>query len=404
MLKTTVGHRDLMPDLIRAWAIIGIVLVNVEMFSAGLNIGYPSTGEAGDHWAKLLVNGLFTLKSYSLFSMMFGAGLGYQLASAARTETNATGRYYRRMIGLLALGLIHVIFLFLGDILVTYAILGSLLYFCRNGKPKTLIIWGLVLIAIQTALMMLGAGAMAMMEGITDPAARRMMDDQMAEQREAFLAIDAIFAEGSFLQIAAARASLIPTLLPTVMMVQGISAFGFFLIGLGFFKLGLLSQPDHKFWKTSLFVLLPIGLILSFYGSNVYVEAPQRESAQGVFGMAIMILGSPFSTFGYIGVIALIARMGTGPVLQFLARGGSATLSAYLLQSVIMCIVTLPIGFGLYGQLGALPAILIALATGIFTLCFVSLWLTKFKRGPMEILLRRWTYLGYRQPLQRNNA
>ena len=404
MLKTTVGHRDLMPDLIRAWAIIGIVLVNVEMFSAGLNAGYPSTGEAGDHWAKLLVNGLFTLKSYSLFSMMFGAGLGYQLASAARTETNATARYYRRMIGLLALGLIHVIFLFLGDILVTYAILGSLLYFCRNGKPKTLIIWGLVLIAIQTALMMLGAGAMAMMEGITDPAARRMMDDQMAEQREAFLAIDAIFADGSFLQIAAARASLIPTLLPTVMMVQGISAFGFFLIGLGFFKLGLLSQPDHKFWKTSLFVLLPIGLILSFCGSNVYVEAPQRESAQGLFGMAIMILGSPFSTFGYIGVIALIARMGTGPVLQFLARGGSATLSAYLLQSVIMCIVTLPIGFGLYGQLGALPAVLIALATGIFTLCFVSLWLTKFKRGPMEILLRRWTYLGYRQPLQRNNA
>ena len=335
---------------------------------------------------------------------MFGAGLGYQLASAARTETNATARYYRRMIGLLALGLIHVIFLFLGDILVTYAILGSLLYFCRNGKPKTLIIWGLVLIAIQTALMMLGAGAMAMIEGITDPAARRMMDDQMAEQREAFLAIDAIFADGSFLQIAAARASLIPTLLPTVMMVQGISAFGFFLIGLGFFKLGLLSQPDHKFWKTSLFVLLPIGLILSFYGSNVYVGAPQRESAQGLFGMAIMILGSPFSTFGYIGVIALIARMGTGPVLQFLARGGSATLSAYLLQSVIMCIVTLPIGFGLYGQLGALPAVLIALATGIFTLCFVSLWLTKFKRGPMEILLRRWTYLGYRQPLQRNNA
>ncbi|MDF1679557.1 DUF418 domain-containing protein [Ponticaulis sp.] len=404
MLKTTVGHRDLMPDLIRAWAIIGIVLVNVEMFSAGLNIGYPSTGEAGDHWAKLLVNGLFTLKSYSLFSMMFGAGLGYQLASAARTETNATGRYYRRMIGLLALGLIHVVFLFLGDILVTYAILGSLLYFCRNGKPKTLIIWGLVLIGIQTALMMIGAGAMAMMEGITDPAARRMMDDQMAEQREAFLAIDAIFADGSFLQIAAARASLIPTLIPTVIMVQGISAFGFFLIGLGFFKLGLLSQPDHKFWKTSLFVLLPIGLILSFYGSNVYVEAPQRESAQGLFGMAIMILGSPFSTFGYIGVIALIARMGTGPVLQFLARGGSATLSAYLLQSVIMCIVTLPIGFGLFGQLGALPAVLIALATGIFTLCFVSLWLTKFKRGPMEILLRRWTYLGYRQPLQRNNA
>ncbi len=404
MLKTTVGHRDLMPDLIRAWAIIGIVLVNVEMFSAGVNAGYPSTGVAGDHWAKLLVNGLFTLKSYSLFSMMFGAGLGYQLASAARTETNATGRYYRRMIGLLALGLIHVIFLFLGDILVTYAILGSLLYFCRNGKPKTLIIWGLVLIAIQAGLMMLGAGAMAMMEGITDPATRRMMDDQMAEQREAFLAIDAIFAEGSFLQIAAARASLIPTLIPTVIMVQGISAFGFFLIGLGFFKLGLLSQPDHKFWKTSLFVLLPIGLILSFYGSNVYIEAQQRESAQGVFGMAIMILGSPFSTFGYIGVIALIARMGTGPVLQFLARGGSATLSAYLLQSVILCIVTLPIGFGLYGHLGALPAVLIALATGIFTLCFVSLWLTKFKRGPMEILLRRWTYLGYRQPLQRNNA
>ena len=404
MLKTPEMQRDLMPDLIRAWAIIGIVLVNVEMFTGGVQAGYPDTGNPADHWAELIVNGFFTLKSYSLFSMMFGAGLGYQLLSAERSETSATGRYYRRMIGLLALGLLHVIFLFLGDILVTYALLGSLLYFCRNGRAKTLITWGIILVVIQAGIMLLGAGAMAMMEGINDPAARRQFEEGMAQQQDAFLAIDAVFREGSFMDVAMARLSLLPGLIFTVIFVQGISAFGFFLIGLGFFKSGLLSQPDHKFWKTSLFILLPLGVLISWYGANTYVNAPARESAQGLFGMAMMVIGSPFSSFGYIGLIALIARNASGPVIRFLARGGSATLTAYLLQSVIMCIITLQFGLGLFGQMTAATAVLIALATGIATLCFVSLWLKWFKRGPMEILLRRWTYLGYKSPMQREPA
>ena len=266
MLAPDPIRRDLLPDMLRAWALIGIVLVNVEMFSSSKMEGYPADVLATpfDHWAHVLVAGLFTLKSYSLFSLMFGAGLGYQMAAATRNGVGETGRYYRRMIGLLTLGFLHAIFLFIGDILVTYAILGSLLYLCRSGKAKTLIIWGIVAIVAQTLIILTGAAAMAITENFNDPEFQRQWQESMTAQHEAALAIDAVFAEGGFLAAASQRLVMYPGLLPMVIAFQGIAAFGFILIGLGVHKTGLIGRPDDPFWRRCRWVFLPIGVIGSF--------------------------------------------------------------------------------------------------------------------------------------------
>lgn len=388
-------QRDILPDLLRAFALIGIVMVNVELFSASKMNGYSSDAVASpmDHWAHVLTGTLFTFKSYSLFSMMFGAGLGYQLAAADRQGTGAKGRYFRRMLGLLVLGALHAIFLFIGDILVAYAILGSLLWFLRHRSPKALFVTAGILLVIQTLVIGLGAAGLYFGETFGGDE----FSEAMAQQNELALATDRVFADGSFLAIAGERLKLWPGLLFGAMFFQGIGALAFFLIGLGFYKNGWISDPKAKVWKWARWYALPIGLLSAYLGSIVYADAGGRQTAQAISGYAILMAGSAFSTLGYAGWIAKLCSL-TGPVLRFLARGGSATLSAYLMQSVLMCLIMLPFGLGLYLKTTVGEAFLIALGVGLVSLISVSLWRKLFARGPVEILFRRWVYLGKSTP------
>ena len=398
---TPASSRDLMPDLIRAWALIGIALVNVELFSSPLSTGYLDGGSTG-LWAETAVAGLFTMKSYSLFSMMFGAGLAYQMDAAERRGEKIGGTYFRRMLGLLVLGILHIVFLFIGDILVAYAILGSLFFLCRNGKPKTLIIWSIVLLVLQSLIILGMAGLFGMMEFMQTPEMRAELDAEIIAQMDADIAsqeewmanFSNAFATGSFFEVASTRAGFVPMILPMGLIFQGFGAFAFFLIGLAFMRSGMLSDTKHKFWKTCRWVFLPIGVVVSLFAGHLFALAPSPESSGGMLAMALVMAVSAFSTLGYIGLIAKLSEWLKGPVLTFIARGGSATLSAYLMQSAIMSFIFLQYGLGLFGKVNPQTGVMIALATAVFTLCFVSIWLKFFKRGPMEILLRRWTYLG----------
>lgn len=396
-------RRDLLPDLLRAWALIGIVLVNVEVFSSSMVLGYTDVQKADalSNGLYLGVLSLFVLKSYSLFSLMFGAGLGYQIGAAERRGENFTGNYFRRLAGLLLLGLLHVTLLFVGDILVTYAVLGVILFLCRNMKPRDLVIWGIVLNVLQFLILFVIGLLLFWVSAIDDPAFQAKFASEMATETEFMLRLDDAFRDGSFLNVVSARVEMLPMIYSSIPVMQGVSALGFFFFGLAIFKTGLMNRLEHKFWWWSRWVFLPLGIIGSLAGAMLYQAAPTRQDAAVLIGMAIMVAASPFSTFGYAGWLAKIAEVAGGPILRFFARGGSATLTAYLMQSVILAFVFLEYGLGLYGEISAGQAILLALATGIFTLSFTSIWLLYFKRGPMEILLRRWTYLGQGEVLSR---
>lgn len=117
-------------------------------------------------------------------------------------------------------------------------------------------------------------------------------------------------------------------------------------------------------------------------------------SPMSMWGMFLITFFAPFSTAGYLGLIAKWAEGPMTPFKTFMARGGTASLTAYLMQGFILSLIFNNYGFGLYHEIGAAGCIFIALLTGLFTVGFASLWRTKFTRGPMEYLLRGWTYLG----------
>ncbi len=386
--------RHLMPDLVRVIALMGIAVVNVgliayPMMSGYLDGGFKSSVDEAAFWG---VNALFTFKSYTLFSFMFGVGFAYQMQSAQKHGAQFGSRYTRRIIGLLVLGVFHIAFLFQGDILVMYGVLGAVLYLFRNTKVKTLLRWGIGLLALQIFIMLAGAGMMKL--------GQVYAPDEMAQELQTMQIgaahANEVFGDGTFVQSIMLRLSEYGQTIAWMIPIQGPGIFAFLLFGLAAVRSDIIANPGAQLWRKFRRIALPIGLIGSILGATLVLAGDNMMDPKMMLGMAIIAAASPFSTAGYLGLIAKWAGRPLNRFTNFMARGGTATLSAYLLQSLILSLVFNNYGLGLFGQLGAAACTAIAFGTALFTIIFASLWRTKFKHGPFEAILRRWTYLGKR--------
>lgn len=67
-------------------------------------------------------------------------------------------------------------------------------------------------------------------------------------------------------------------------------------------------------------------------------------------------------------------------------------MTVYITQSIIATSIFYSFGLGLYGQVDLLTGTLIALGIFVLQLIFAELWFSKFNRGPIEMVWRRWTY------------
>jgi len=392
--ETQAAGREIFPDLARAFALFGICVVNVGAMSWPMMSGYGEAGLASpvDEAAFFGVNALFLMKSYTLFSFMFGVGFAYQMQSAERRGVGFAGRYWRRILGLLAFGLINIAFLFQGDILVIYAILGSILFLFRKASPRLLSGWAISAYAIQAAIVVLLALSLVAFSAF-DPDG---FSTKMVQAGEDAAQASEAFRTGSFTDTIVQRFIDWGGVVTFGMLMQGIGAFAFFLFGFSAVKRGTIANPRAPFWRRCRRVFLPIGLLISGLGAWFTIQAESTMHPDMMLGMALIILGSPFSTAGYLGLIAKWAETPNGTLKTFLARGGTSSLTAYLMQGLILSLIFNAYGLGLFESLPAASAVGVAALTALFTIAFASLWRTQFKRGPLEHILRSWTYLGSR--------
>lgn len=392
--ETRAAGRHIFPDLARAMALIGIALVNVGLFAWPAMQGYAAGGLKTplDEGAYFAVDALFLMKSYTLFSFMFGVGFAFQIASAERAGASFTARYWRRIIGLFAFGAINIVFLFQGDILFIYGVLGSVLFLFRNVEAKSLIRWALALYTIQVLVL----AAMTGFVWLGQTFAPADMAEAAAQMASDGAALREIFAGPDFWAIVAARVSQWGQFVPMMFLFQGIGAMSFFLFGLAGVRMGTISRPEAPFWKTCRRVYLPIGILGSALGAWFISSAGSMIETDMMVGTTLVALFSPFSSAGYLGLIAKWSERKPGPVTTFLARGGTSSLTAYLLQNLLFTLVFYGFALGFHAQLGAAACIAIALAVALASIIFTSLWRVAFRRGPLEEILRRWTYLEAR--------
>ncbi len=386
--------RHILPDLTRAFALIGIALVNVGYIAWPSMSGYLDGGLAtgADVASHYTVSALFLYKSYTLFSFMFGVGFAYQITSAERRGVSFTGQYWRRIIGLVVLGMLHVALLFQGDILVIYAILGSLLFLFRNASGRTLMRWAVAVYAVQVLIWVIFAGLMWL--GAT------YQPEAMAEQQAIFdaTAVEtrAIFGNGTFSEAMNQRLLEWGEVITAGVLMQGFGAFSFFLLGLAAVRAGVIANPNAPIWQRARRVFLPIGLIGSALAAWVLLRAASVTDPNFMVGLMLITLFSPLASAGYLGLMARWAQAPDSALRTFVARGGTATLTAYLMQSLLFSLIFNGYGLGLFGSLGAFWCTLIAFGVALISIIFSSLWRMRFKRGPFEAVLRGWTYLGTR--------
>ena len=139
-------------DALRGFALLGVALANLGTFSGYVWLG--AAEKAGlstasiDGTLHFLTDALLDGKFYTLFSLLFGIGFAVQLQRASTRDTPFAPLFRRRLWVLMGIGLLHLLLLWFGDILTTYALCGFGLLAVRKASDRALLIWAGVLIAL----------------------------------------------------------------------------------------------------------------------------------------------------------------------------------------------------------------------------------------------------------------
>ena len=143
-------------DLLRGVALLGIFVVNMQLFAMPLReftvpYGLPSDS-TGSIAAWAIVKTFFEYKFISLFSLLFGAGAAMQWMRARQRGRPFAPMFLRRLAVLAVIGLLHGLLLWYGDVLFVYACLGVIVMLCIGLRPRTMFIIAPALIALMALL------------------------------------------------------------------------------------------------------------------------------------------------------------------------------------------------------------------------------------------------------------
>jgi uncharacterized protein len=357
----------------------------------GKNIWTGFWDTAAGSFITFLIQGKF----YTIFSFLFGLGFFIFYERAQSKTTRPMLLFYRRLFVLLLIGLAHAFFIWFGDVLVTYALLGFLLPLFFNRKPKTLLIWAASLFLAIVALMALVASLLALAKMAQEGIYTDMMQTLTADMESRIESSYHAYSQGTFAEITAQRVSdslfVFSNLFNTIFVILPL-----FLLGLYAGKRAIFQniEANLTFIKKIWIWGLGIGLTMSvvkfickiLIGGDIY-------SFYAVIHIGALLLGDTGLGLFFISSIVLLYQNKKWILkLKPLAYTGRMALSNYLFQSIVCTTIFYGYGLGLYGKVGA--ALCLVLTVVIFTIqVFISkYWFKRFQFGPMEWLWRCLTY------------
>lgn len=370
-------------DCLRGFALLGILLVNVKVFSSPFyGSGLPNPMSAGvlDRALDYIVGAVFETKFYLLFSLLFGYSFTIQMMSAECRNRSFSNSFLRRLLGLLLIGLLHAILLYIGDILMIYALTGLLLLGMRRCGDRTLT-WLSAAVIMATALLWT---CLILFEAAGSVDAAGLLAG-IQEQTRRY--------QGGWPSVLAENLRVVREAWPIMAMLQGPMAFAMFCLGLIAGRRQLFLHLDAyrpwlrrmAFW--GLLVGAPAALLYG-YAATFLVGTIWEGGA-----LILTILTGPLLV-GLYCVLALKAYRGAaGGVMRFLlAPAGRMALSNYLLQSLACVFLFYGVGLGLIGRVSSSATYAIALMLYLSQCLLSRLWLKRFQYGPAEWLLRSFTH------------
>ena len=413
-------------DVLRGAALLGILLMNIQLFgmphAAYANLNLWGGREGVNLWTFVVQWIFFEGKMRALFSMMFGVGIALFLERATRREDSvrAADLFGRRMLWLMAFGIVHAWLIWYGDILYAYAVCGLLIFPARQLSPRALFITAAV---VLTIVMGTFAG-----DGLNKRSSRQAAADARAveargqalsaEQKEAITKWDETLEEVApprealqaevdnyrrgYVGALTERVAILVQwhFIPVYFPLLG-DFWALMLIGIGLYKLGV-PQGDRpvRFYARQAIAGYAIGIVVN--GISTYVTlASDFDPVVFPLANAPHQIGRVAIALAHLSVLVIAVKMQWASWLtRRLAAVGQMALSNYIAHSVIGSLVFYSPGFALMGQLERYQLYYVVAAIWAFNLAWSPWWLARYRFGPLEWCWRSLTY-WQRQPMRR---
>lgn len=385
-------------DAVRGAAVLGILLSNVVALS-GLGFVAPEHYRSLPlaEWHPAIWFGvafLIEAKFYSLFSFLFGVGFAVFTSRAAARHADAARLFKRRLTGLLIIGLVHSVLIWMGDILLTYAVLGFALVPFLRRDDRTILRWAFGMLLLPIALYALLAGAAAIVAPRPAPSGQTTsvaapLPPPLQDAADAF-------ADGTYPEVVLGNAVFTAAQVARRLVLMFFPRmFGMFLLGLYVGRRGFFADlGGHRPLLVRLCAIgMVVGLPLSYLGAVMEAGAagPGLPDARGLLETTVKTIGIPALSLGYAAALSLLFLEVKGLCRAFAAPGQMA-LTNYLAHSILGVAIFYGIGLGLWAQVPL--AVVMAGAIAVFVVQMIAsrIWLAYAAFGPVEWLWRMFTY------------
>jgi len=412
-------------DTLRGFAVLGILVMNIYFFSLpGAVYFNPLVWGGADGlnlYTWMVTHVFFEQKFFSIFSMLFGAGVILMHQRAEQRGAGFGSVWYNRIFWLLIIGAVHAYFFWYGDILFTYAVCGLLIYLFRRLSPKVLITVGilvmLVALPISSGLGLL-VGYMRdtaieaerlVAEGQELDAMQQAMLDSWAEMKKEYYPTPGQLREEIDLYGGGPYWAIFVDRFPVVLNMQLVAGLvnvywhigGLMLIGMGLMKSGVFSgAKPYRFYRWMVIggygAGLPLGLLSVRQLALHDFDFIYNFTIGGYFNY----FAGFFMALGHVGLVMLVCKSGLFLAFQRrLAAVGRMALTNYLMHTLICTLIFYSYGLGLFGRLERIQLMGVVLAIWVLQLAICQPWLKWFRFGPAEWLWRSLTYRR-RQPFR----
>lgn len=398
MRATAVGERIQLLDIARGFAVLGILFVNMMFYSTSLQAiqwriqMWPAWWDKAVQTAiEIFISGKFL----AVFSFLFGYGMIVFKGRAEQKGRRFVPLYARRLFLLMVFGLLHGWFIWFGDILFHYALLGFVLLLFHNRKPRTLLVWAVVLLSLLPLLVLLGGADTAVP---LDPEFEAWIQQSIVRD-------DTVYSSGSYREIQSQRLSdWSASAFNQVVFYPQI--LGLFLLGAYFARRTLFHDaPTNRravvrlaLWTGGPGLLIAVLPVVLQAAGNTVPDVSERLSALSA------AVGGPLLGLFYVATLALLLdqrrwQATFGPI----AAVGRMAFTNYIGQSIMCTFIFYGYGLGMYGRTGPLANALLAIGVFALQLWLSAAWLKRYRMGPLEWVWRAATY-GSVSPLRKAKA
>ncbi|QQC94315.1 DUF418 domain-containing protein [Mammaliicoccus sciuri] len=365
-------------DALRGFSLLGILLMNILTFAYPYQIINPFEFFQHQDGAWFKISSLFIIASfYPIFAFLFGYGLSIMYQNSLDKGLNYYPMITRRLLFLLLLGIIHGVFIFYGDILSTYALLGLIAIIFVRLKPQYTLVALSIGIGIFVLLYLL---PMILLKDVTQ--IESFVGLQELER------VNNIISSADYVSIIGFNLKYFGMNIANAILVGPFSILPIMLFGIYAHQINWFNKiKQHK----NLYMV--IGVVVLILGLAIKMIQIVLEGSVTSQLMSQMI-GGPIVALSYIMFFVILCEDQTArKILTPLQSIGKLSLTTYISQSIICIIIFYGVGLNFYGKLPVLNIYIIGIVIYFVQLIVSYLYLMKFKQGPLEKLWRKVTYL-----------